>query len=227
MDPGVTPVVCEQIAVIPRSAEYEAALREMADPDQISPEYGGTGPALADRLSIADALYAAGSRAEVASDPGELPSDHEDEQRAQERLISDANAPAAGGLEGVDEKWEENGSAPRDSGTHGAEDGAGMPPRGVHILTPVKEDDVESGLGGREQKRGGQGGWFPGTWGAFGGWWGGRQPGDVKKKERERRVTLNTDGSLMSLDEDEVRIVHRREDRLFDVLDGGLPVCLF
>lgn len=37
-------------------------MREIADEDQISPEYGGTGVRQEDLPSLADALYAAGSR---------------------------------------------------------------------------------------------------------------------------------------------------------------------
>lgn len=52
----------DQISIIARPQDWKSALREIADADQISPEYGGTGARQEDLPSLADALYAAGSR---------------------------------------------------------------------------------------------------------------------------------------------------------------------
>lgn len=52
----------DQISIIARPQDWKTALREIADADQISPEYGGTGVRQEDLPSLADALYAAGSR---------------------------------------------------------------------------------------------------------------------------------------------------------------------
>ena len=52
----------DQISIITRPQDWKVALREIADADQISPEYGGTGSRQADLPPLADALYAAGNR---------------------------------------------------------------------------------------------------------------------------------------------------------------------
>ncbi|CAM9373718.1 unnamed protein product, partial [Sphacelaria rigidula] len=62
-----------QVAVISRPADYKAALLDIADADQISPEYGGTGRRLADLASLGDALLAAGN---PGSGGGNGSSDH-------------------------------------------------------------------------------------------------------------------------------------------------------
>lgn len=54
---------CCQISVIARPQDWKKALQEIADADQLSPEYGGTGARREDLPSLADALLAAGSRA--------------------------------------------------------------------------------------------------------------------------------------------------------------------
>lgn len=51
-----------QISIISKPQDWTKALQEIADPDQLSPEYGGTGRRQEDLPSLADSLYAAGSR---------------------------------------------------------------------------------------------------------------------------------------------------------------------
>lgn len=50
-----------KVSIIAQADDWKAALRDVADLDQLSPEYGGTGRSQADLPSLADALYSAGS----------------------------------------------------------------------------------------------------------------------------------------------------------------------
>lgn len=50
-----------KIAIIAKPRDWKVALQEIADLDQISPEYGGEGKPQKDLPSLADALYAAGN----------------------------------------------------------------------------------------------------------------------------------------------------------------------
>lgn len=164
-----------QISIIARPQEWKAALREIADPDQLSPEYGGTGSPQADLPSLADALYAAGCRGDGggaspnlrnASDstPGGGQDDVATERGVAPRATTQLVTPAG-------RRREQGGAAVGDGGIVGNEACRKVRVRGNAAGEERKEaEGDESGGGGRR-------GWFGGAWGAVGWWWGGWSDG--------------------------------------------------
>lgn len=199
--PGL-PLAPWQIAVISRLDDYKAALLEIADADQISPEYGGTGPSRADRLSIAEALHMAGSSSDLSDDDSETPSEG--------AYISIVPRVGGSGLSGqMNPRIRDIARASTGDGSSGALvvnlNNEEMYKRGgMHILTPVKEEDEEDEeeIEPQEEKEDDRGGWFSNTLQAFGRWWG--EGYDVSMEKKERELTPEAHDSLGTIDEDEV-----------------------
>lgn len=172
---------------------------EIADPDQISPEYGGTGRRRADLPSIADALLVAGNPRGVNQVV-----DSSDQDSGSRALPQHDDGDA---MVGEDDRYggnnrEKDSAVMMESGVFGDPRGGAGPAvlnrYAANLVVPVGEE---------EEKAGETGGWFYGSWGVFdSAWWvGGGRAGRGAATEVEAAMgEEREDESCASLDEEEV-----------------------
>ncbi|CAN0478789.1 unnamed protein product [Ectocarpus sp. 12 AP-2014] len=206
-----------KISIISKPQDWTKALQEIADPDQLSPEYGGTGRRQEDLPSLADALYAAGSRG--GSRGGE--------NGSGTGGGAHGNGNACGGSNGYPIR--NGGGDGEDGGGEGAAK-VGVAARRQAQLPPPEppqqehlEDEEEVAIKGSEHR-----GWFGGravTWGPVG-WlwssaWGGGGGGSAGVAEGMRE---DAEESVTTSDE-EVRtyapILPRGRSRIRSESGGG------
>lgn len=191
----------KQIAIVARSVDWEKALLEIADPDQISPDYGGTGPRRANLPPIADAFLAAGN-------PGGVNHVVDSSGRALPQCdngdasVAEDDRGGEGG--GDDEKSSEE---MMEDGVSGDPGGGGDSPRSRVFCSSGRAVKVVVPLVEEQEKGGETGGWFFTSWGIFdAAWWGGGgRAGRVADMESGAgRGERKEDECRTSLDEEEV-----------------------
>lgn len=161
--------MASQISIIARPDNWKLALREIADADQLSPEYGGTGSSQAELPSLADALHAAGCRGGSGSNVnhGSLSLATGGQDHAGGSGLA-MRAPLA--------------RSPRCVPVGGKGEEVAVTAGAVEIETGrrARFSLIEDGEGEEKEESdggGGRRGWFGGAWGALGWWWAGGSGG--------------------------------------------------
>lgn len=175
-----------QISIIARPDDWKSALREIADDDQLSPEYGGTGSSQAELPSLSDALYAAGGSGGsgcVNHAGSSLTAGGQDDAESGVARVHARSPPRVPG---------------RDRGGEGEEGAVKVGAVEIEASRRARFRFVEAGEGEEKEESdgGGRRGWFGSTWGALGGWWvggggggGGSFDGSGSGVKRDREVS--------------------------------------
>lgn len=175
--------VTSQISIIARPDDWKSALREIADADQLSPEYGGTGSSQAELPSLSDALYAAGGSggSDYVSHVGSgFTAGGQDDAESCVARVHARSPPRV---------------PVRDRGGEGEEGAVKVGAVEIEASRRAQFRFVEAGEGEEKEESdgGGRRGWFGSAWGALGGWWvggdGGSVDGSGSGVKRDREVS--------------------------------------